>query len=111
MLGVSNDGGVIPLSPASASDSNLKKGSPLVYVPGSDILLITRIDAIFGDPDVVVQSSADGGTNGNGVYQDMLWGCTKDSIVAFFWRDRISYDGGYTFGGNFRVSGSSSLYM
>lgn len=56
----------------------------------------------------------------------MLWGCAKDSIVAFFWRDRrnggigrnvpfeiygsISYDGGYTFSGNFRVSGSPSQY-
>ncbi len=145
MLAVSNDGGatfsyrtVIDLSSASVSDSNLKKGSPLVYVPNSGILLITRIDASFGDPDAVAQRSTDGGTTwslpfrlnddpvGNGVYQDMLWGCSKDSIVAFFWRDRrnggmggevpfeiygsISYDGGYTFSENFLVSGSPSEY-
>ncbi|GEM_PF-6121889 len=145
MIAVSEDGGstfsyytVRDLTSAAVSDSVLKRGSPLVRVPSSDVLIITRIDASFGDPDAVAQRSEDGGITwgfpfrlnddppGNGVYQDMLWGCAKDSVVAFFWRDRrsggtgravpfevygtLSHDGGYTFGGNFVVSGEPSVY-
>ncbi len=145
MLAVSEDGGetfsyrtVMDLTSAAVSDPVLKKGSPLVRVPSSDVLIVTRIDASFGDPDAVAQRSEDGGLTweppfrlnddpvGNGVYQDMLWGCAKDSIVAFFWRDRrsggtgrtvpfeiygtLSHDGGYTFGSNFVVSGEPSVY-
>ncbi len=145
MLAISHDGGVTfsyrtvaALTSASVSDTLLKKGSPLIYVPSSGILISTRIDAAFGDPDAVAQRSEDGGLTwgtpfrlnddlaGNGVYQDMLWGCAKDSAVAFFWRDRrnggvgrtvpfeiygtLSYDGGYTFTDNFVVSGQPSEY-
>ena len=56
----------------------------------------------------------------------MLWGCSRDSIVAFFWRDRrehgagstvpfdiygsVSFDGGATFLPNFEVSTQSSQF-
>jgi len=145
MLAISHDGGVTfsyrtiaALTSASVSDTLLKKGSPLIYVPYSGVLIATRIDAAFGDPDAVAQRSGDGGITwsspfrlnddppGNGVYQDMLWGCARDSTVAFFWRDRrnggtgravpfeiygtLSYDGGYTFTDNFVVSGQPSEY-
>lgn len=145
MLAVSSDGGatftyrtIANLTSAAVSDSLLKKGTPLVRVPSSGLLIATRIDASFGDPDAIAQRSGDGGLTwdlpfrlnddpvGNGAYQDMLWGCARDSLVAFFWRDRrnggtgravpfeiygtLSSDGGHTFGPNFVVSGSPSQY-
>ncbi|MEO0139471.1 MAG: sialidase family protein [candidate division WOR-3 bacterium] len=146
MLAISTDGGftfrykeISALLPRSiVADTLLKIGSPLIVIPANGKIIATRIDGTFGDPDAVAQVSGDGGdtwttpfrlnddTPVNGVYQDMLWGCAKDSVVAFFWRDRrnggmgravpfeiygtISFDGGNTFGRNFVVSGQPSEY-
>ncbi len=126
------------LDPSVAVDTLLKRGTPLLFVPSSRLLIATRIGDDFSDPDVLYYTSRDMGTTwegpirlnddpqGNGVYQDMLWGCSRDSIVAFFWRDRrnygtgfevpfdiygtISTDGGISFSPNFRVNTQPSLY-
>ncbi len=126
------------LDPSFAVDSTLKKGTPLLFIPHSHLLIATRVGSDFGDPDILYYTSADMGATwqgplrmnddpqGNGAYQDMPWGCSRDSIVAFFWRDRrgfgtgfrvpfdiygiISTDGGITFGPGFRVNSQPSLY-
>lgn len=126
------------LSPSVAVDTLLKRGTPIVYVSATGILMATRVGSDFGDADILYYRSTDMGETwtgpirlnddpeGNGAYQDMPWGCSRDSIVAFFWRDRrnhgsgfevpfdiygtISLDGGMTFGPSFQVNTQPSLY-
>ncbi len=145
VLAISTDGGntfqyriIDRLNPSVAVDTLLKRGTPLVYSKATGILIATRIGDDFGDADVLYYRSLDNGETwsgpirmnddpaSTGVYQDMLWGCSRDSIVALFWRDRrnygaglevpfdiygtISTDGGFTFGSNFRVNTQPSMY-